>query len=100
MRHTHEEIGLLLKNARLKKKWSQEKLGSCVGLPQSHISKIEHGTVDLLTSSLIQLARALDLECMLIPKILVPSFEALMHAQKKDTPSQVPMYSLEDENNE
>lgn len=40
------------------------------GVPQSHISKIESGSVDLRISSLIALARVLDLELLVAPKSL------------------------------
>ena len=36
-------------------------------MPQSHISKIERGAVDLQLSSLIELARVLDLDIMSVP---------------------------------
>jgi transcriptional regulator with XRE-family HTH domain len=41
---------------------TQKELGQRVGLPQSHISKIEKGAVDLQLSSLVEIARALDFE--------------------------------------
>lgn len=94
MDYSTKMIGEMLKNARLQKKWSQRILGAKTGIPQSHISKIESGEVDLQTSSLIQLARALELELMLVPRQLVPTFQALM---QKETKSIVPMYRLEDE---
>lgn len=101
MKYSNEEIGAKLKKARLQKKWSQKALGQNVGLPQSHISKIENGNVDLQTSSLIQLARVLDLELMLVPRQLVPTFQALMHRSQKGASTEVvPMYRLEEENDE
>ena len=46
-------------------------------MPQGHISKIENGAVDLKLSSLIALARILDLEVMPVPRKLVPAVQAL-----------------------
>ena len=46
-------------------------------MPQSHISKIESGQVDVRASSLIEIARAVDLELKLVPRSLVPTIEAL-----------------------
>lgn len=66
-----------LKQARESKGLSQRELGARIAVPQSHISKIESGTVDLKASSLIEFARALDLEVMLVPRSLVPAVEAL-----------------------
>jgi len=66
-----------LKTARTAKGFSQRALAERSGVPQSHISRIESGTVDLQTSSLVQLARALDLEVSLVPRQIVPAVEAL-----------------------
>lgn len=70
-----------LKAARAGKGLSQRALGQKVGVPQSHISKIESGQVDIKTSSLIELARALGLEPMLVPRRLAPAVEALSRGQ-------------------
>lgn len=57
-----------LKAARLAKGLSQRALSERAGVPQSHISKIERGGVDLRHSSLVEIARALDLEVTLVPR--------------------------------
>ena len=63
-----------LKAARLAKGLSQRALSEGAGVPQSHISKIERGGVDLRHSSLVEIARALDLEVTLVPaKALIGS---------------------------
>ena len=72
-----------LKAARERKGLSQRALGDRVGLPQSHISKIETGAVDLQTSSLIEIARALDLELTLIPRSTLPAVRALQESQRQ-----------------
>lgn len=59
---------------------SQRSLGERVGLPQSHISKIEGGAVDLKLSSLIELARALELDVVLVPRKSLLAVEAIMNA--------------------
>ncbi|HWA91876.1 MAG TPA: helix-turn-helix transcriptional regulator [Rhizomicrobium sp.] len=66
-----------LKAAREAKGLTQRALAERAGVPQSHISRIESGAVDLQTSSLIQLARALDLELSLVPRQIVPAVDAL-----------------------
>lgn len=66
-----------LKHARERKGLSQRELGARIAVPQSHISKIESGGVDLKASSLLAFARALDLEVMLVPRSVVPAVEAL-----------------------
>ncbi len=90
-------IGVLLKAARLKKKLSQRDLSKKTRIPQGHISKIENGAIDLQTSSLIEISRALDLEPLLVPSYLVPTFEALMLGIRKDRQEQIPNYRLNEE---
>ena len=77
-----------LKQARENRGLSQRELGTRIAVPQSHISKIESGAVDLKTSSLIEFARALDLEVMLVPRSLVPAVEAMSRTpqERQDQP--------------
>lgn len=71
-----EHLAAVLKEARKSKGLSQTELGKKVGLPQSHISKIERGqTVPKLTS-LIELTRMLDLELVLVPRKLLPAVQS------------------------
>lgn len=90
MAYLVENIAQELKAARNNKGLSQRKLGAKVGVPQSHISKIENGAVDLKTSSLIELARALDLELMLVPRALIPAVQGLQRGltSRERSPSQ------------
>jgi transcriptional regulator with XRE-family HTH domain len=71
-------VGYALRDARAAKGLTQRDLGERVGLPQSHISKIEHGAVDLQFSSLTELARALDLELKLVPRQALPAVEGVV----------------------
>jgi transcriptional regulator with XRE-family HTH domain len=68
MAYSTEQIAMSLRAAREAKGLSQRALSELVGVPQSHISKIENGAVDLRLSSLVEIARALDLEVMLVPR--------------------------------
>lgn len=56
-----------LRAARTRKKLTQRELGRLAGVPQSHISKIEAGGVDLRLSSLLALAQVLELTLSLAP---------------------------------
>lgn len=95
-----EYLAETLRHAREAKGLSQRALSTKVGVPQSHISKIENANVDLQTSSLIEIARTLDLELMLIPRPLITTVKALkqnrvsLDINKKDIP--VPAYRLDD----
>ena len=68
MVYSTENMARQLKEARLAKGLSQHALSKRAGVPQSHISKIERGGVDLRYSSLVEIARALDLEVALVPR--------------------------------
>ena len=76
-------IAAALKAARQASKLTQRELGKKIGTPQSHISTIEAGRVDLTASSLIELARALDLELVLVPRSLVPAVRGLIRAPEE-----------------
>jgi transcriptional regulator with XRE-family HTH domain len=60
MSYAADHIIADLKAARDEQKLSQRALGAKAGVPQSHISRIESGAVDVQLSSLIELARNLD----------------------------------------
>lgn len=79
-------IPAILKAARQTKGLSQRALAEKVGVPQGHISKIENGGVDLQTSSLIELARALDLEVQLVPRRMLAAVQAMERQTGVKTP--------------
>jgi transcriptional regulator with XRE-family HTH domain len=88
-----------LKAAREKKGLSQRAFSRSIGMPQSRLSRIENGLIDLQTSSLLELSRALDLELMLIPRQAVPMVESLVRQAMGDSVSTKirPLYHLDDE---
>lgn len=75
-----DEIAASIRAARQAKALTQKELGQRVGLPQSHISKIEKGVVDLQLSSLVEIARALDLELKLVPRKALAAVEGAVRA--------------------
>ena len=92
------KIGKTLKQARTTKGLSQAALAKLAGVPQSHISKIETSGVDLRLSSLAEIARALDLELMLVPRKVVPATRSLIRQAQPDSAPEAPrpVYTLED----
>lgn len=92
----NETLIATLKAARLNKGLSQRALAARVGLPQSHISRIEAGAVDLRTSNLLELARALELELMLVPRSSMPVVRALERNQLPAVSEQRGVYALDD----
>lgn len=73
-----QSLTAALRAARKEKALSQRALSSRIGMPQSRLSKIENGAVDLRTSTLLELARALDLEPVLVPRQLVPAVNSII----------------------
>lgn len=78
MSYLNDQILKSLKRARKSKGLSQRELSAKSGVPQSHISKIENGGVDLRVSSLVALARTLDLELELVPRKTVPAVQSIV----------------------
>jgi HTH-type transcriptional regulator/antitoxin HipB len=71
------ELAKVLAQARQNRGLSQRALGERLHVPQSHISRIERGMTDLRISSLIEMARHLDLEVVLVPKQVLPALRTL-----------------------
>lgn len=80
MNYAGEQIIAALKAARRDKGLTQRALSEQAGMPQSHVSKIEQGEVDLQLSSLIELARALDLEVVTVPRKLIPAVQTIVRS--------------------
>ena len=78
-----EPIIRQLRKARGARKLSQRALSAKAGLPQGHISRIEAGEVDLRLSSFVGLARALDLEPMLVPRRQIKAVDAIIRSSRR-----------------
>lgn len=85
-----------LKEARLARGLSQAELGAMVGLPQSHISRIESGAVDVGISALLEISRSLGLEPIAVPASLVPAVRSLLRAGSHGGPAR-PAYALDED---
>ena len=70
-------IGALLRKARLALGLSQFELSQKLGVTQGTISRAEAGR-DLRASTLIEIARALDLDLMLVPRRLRSNVEVMV----------------------
>ena len=89
----------LFRDSRLKQGLTQQGLAKRTGLPQGYISRIEAGDVDLKLSTFVALARALELEVMLVHRRTVTVVQGLIAAQGSGAQSpSTPAYTLgEDE---
>ena len=84
-----------LRIARKKKGFTQSVLAQRIGLPQGHISSIEQGKIDLRVSTLIQMARILDYEVMLVPRQFTSLVKAMIE-QKEGIESE-PLWQPDEE---
>lgn len=87
MSYAIEEIADALRSAREARGLSQRELSARSGVPQGHISKIENGAVDLRLSSLVELARVLDLELTLVPRKSLPAVQTIIRTASSEASS-------------
>ncbi len=78
------EIGRLLRTTRIAAAMTQEQVADMAGISRPRYRDIETGSAAARTTTLINIARALGLEMMLIPKVMVPAVEALMRPYDDD----------------
>lgn len=78
------EIGRLLKAARLALAMTQEQVADMAGISRPRYRDIETGSAAARATTLINIARALGLELMLIPQSMVPAVDALLRAHEDD----------------
>ena len=87
------EILKNLKERRLELGLSQSELGRKLGLPQSHVSKIEQGLTDPRLSTVTDMARLLGAEPVLVPREMLSLVNALINEEG----GQEPMWTLDEE---
>lgn len=78
-----KQLAQTLKETRLTRGLSQRELAALAHLGQSRLAKIEAGATDLRASTLIQLARALELEVVLTPRRVLPAVQAMTESPRK-----------------
>ena len=86
------DIGQLLKAARKGKRLTQEQVADMAGISRPRYREIEAGSSAARTTTLINIARALGLELVLIPQTMLPAVDALLrpHDDLDDLPAFVP----------
>ncbi len=77
MSHHFQGVGAVLRQARKDRGLSQDELSKQLGIGQGTLSRAETST-DVQFGTLQQIARALDLEPMLVPRRLVPAVDAIV----------------------
>ena len=78
MGYKSEDLIRQIRDRRTDAGVSQRALSARSGLTQGHISQIETGILEPGLSSFIDMARALDLEIMLVPKKFLPAVQGIL----------------------
>ena len=78
------ELGQLLKQARLAASLTQEQIADMAGISRPRYRDIETGKAAARATTLINIARALGLEMMLIPQSMVPAVNSLLRPHDDD----------------
>ena len=95
MRDSRLGLADVLRNGRYRKQLSQQQLAHKLGMRQRQISDVERAAADSRLSTIQNVARALDLELMLVPRQLIAAVEALQRAGMED--GKRPLYALDEE---
>lgn len=78
------EIGSLLRQARSVAGLTQEQVANLAGISRPRYRDIETGISAARVTTLMNIARALGLEMMLIPQPILPAVRALIRPQDDD----------------
>jgi DNA-binding XRE family transcriptional regulator len=81
------ELGHQLREWRQRSKLTQEQLALRAGLNRVNYRAIETGAAAPRASTLINIARALGMEMMLIPKEMAPAVQAMLRSGGDDQPA-------------
>jgi transcriptional regulator with XRE-family HTH domain len=81
---TLREIGERLRHARLAAAMTQEQVADLAGISRPRYRDIEKGTAAARATTLMNVARALGLEMMLVPQVMVPAVQALLRPHDDD----------------
>lgn len=79
-----DELGGLLRQARLVAGLTQEQVADLAGISRPRYRDIETGAAAARVTTLMNVSRALGLEMMLVPQAMVPAVRALMRPHDED----------------
>ncbi|MER9335422.1 helix-turn-helix domain-containing protein [Mesorhizobium sp. M0293] len=78
------EIGGLFRQARLAAAMTQEQVADLAGISRPRYRDVEKGASAARATTLMNIARALGLEMMLVPQVMVPAVQALLRPYDYD----------------
>jgi transcriptional regulator with XRE-family HTH domain len=93
-RDSFSPFGRVLRVTREQKGLSQKALADSLGLHQRQISDLERAAMDPRFSTVEDVARALELEVVFVPRHLVSTIERL---QGREQAATTPMYVLDED---
>jgi transcriptional regulator with XRE-family HTH domain len=79
-----QDLGRILHEARRRAGLTQAQVADRAGISRPSYREIEHGGAAARATTLINIARALGLELMLIPQAMVPGVQALLRPSDDD----------------
>jgi transcriptional regulator with XRE-family HTH domain len=79
-----QELGALFRSAREKAGLTQEETADRAGLSRPRYRDIEKGAAAARATTLVNIARALGMEVMLIPQAMVPGVQAMLRPAVDD----------------
>lgn len=77
-------LGQAFKRRRLALGLTQTALAGRIGTTQSYIAAVERGDRETRWSTVLEIARALELEAVLVPRERLPAVEAVLHLSPED----------------
>ncbi|MGF6310859.1 MULTISPECIES: helix-turn-helix domain-containing protein [unclassified Bradyrhizobium] len=91
------DLGKILHDARRQAKLTQEQVAGRAGISRPSYRDIENGGAAARATTLINVARALGMELMLIPQAMVPGVQALLRPSEDDDR---PAFTIEPDDND
>ncbi|WP_076866094.1 helix-turn-helix domain-containing protein [Bradyrhizobium mercantei] len=91
------DLGRILHDARKQAKLTQEQVAERAGISRPSYRDIENGGAAARATTLINVARALGMELMLIPQAMVPGVQALLRPSEDDDR---PAFTIEPDDND
>jgi transcriptional regulator with XRE-family HTH domain len=79
-----QDMGLRLREVRRTAGLTQEQVADLAGISRPRYRDIETGVAAARATTLMNVARALGLELMLVPQAMVPAVHALLQPQHED----------------
>lgn len=79
-----KDLGLRLRKARLAARLSQEQIAQWANISRPRYRDIETGAAAARATTLVNVARALGMEMMLIPQAMVPAVQSMLQPVDDD----------------